>query len=344
MAVRIEIHDSIDDVPAEAWDAAVAASGAPIFYSREYLSAYEKSLLHGVDEHIYIVVSRSGNVTDHAVLPVVRPSVTDALDVIASAFPDVDAEAPGLVSAGWHCYDGWIPATRPDATLFEVVVEVMTDIARDRSVSWCALANISEDSALSGALPDWDRRARLGDERYTMDLTPYDGFDSYVATLPRRSRQHLRRYARRAAEAGLSAACLSPADADLDGVLELARLTASRYGVTDFYRPSAFQDFVTRLGRSGLVFELRVDDELIAGGVCMAEPTRFHQWTFGVDYDPVKTFSPYAMLFAETMRAALASGVPMLEGGRRNGIFKTRYGLARRALYTYLAPIDGRGP
>ncbi|HEY3553164.1 MAG TPA: GNAT family N-acetyltransferase, partial [Solirubrobacterales bacterium] len=207
-------------------------------------------------------------------------------------------------------------------------------------VSWWALANVDEGSEQRSTLEELGMRGRFADERYVLDLTPFSSFDDYVTSLSRRIRQDTRRYRRRAEEAGVEVFWKKPAEADLDSVLEVVHLTAGRYGVQSFYRPGPFQEFVRLLGESALIVELRLDERLIGAGVCMLDSSRFHQWTFGVDYDAGERFSPYGIVFEQTFRAALASGAKILEGGRRNGLYKSRRNLGCHRLLTYVHSFD----
>jgi predicted N-acyltransferase len=339
MTVELEIFTSIDDVPGACWDRSIAASEAPVFYSRDYLSAYEKSRFHGAKSHYYVLASTTGPEPDHAVLPLVCPVESDPLDTIRGSFPEIDLSAPCLIAPGWHCYDGLIPATSPDPKLFRALLEGVRQIARERSIAWLALANIDEESNQRPALESLGMKGRPADERYVLDLTPFQSFDAYVEVLSRRIRQDVRRYRRRASEIGLESHWRKPAEADLDSVLRVVHLTAERYGVQGYYRDGPFQQFVRLLQESGLVVELRLGEDLIGAGVCMLDSKRFHQWTFGVDYSAGERFSPYGIVFEQTFRAALASGAEILEGGRRNGLYKRRRNLLRHRLLTYVIPF-----
>jgi predicted N-acyltransferase len=335
MKLTARVYESIDEVPEDAWDAAVAASDAAIFYSRAYLRAYERSRLHGAKQHLYVVVSDLGS-ADHAVLPMVEPAESDPLDVVSRAFPEIDLASTCLVSAGWHCYEGQLPATSARLDLVKAMVATVREVMRERSIEWFALANVDETNALRPQLERLGLRGDEADERFVMDLEPFADFDAYVASLSRRIRQDTRRYARRAAEAGLQTDWKTPEEADLGEVLRVVHLTAARYGVETFYPSGPFQAFVRLLGDSALVVESRLGEEMIGAGICMIDANRFHQWAFGVDYTKSSVFSPYGIVFEQTFRAALASGSSVLEGGRRNGLYKARRGLSRRRLYTYL--------
>ena len=75
------------------------------------------------------------------------------------------------------------------------------------------------------------------------------------------------------------------------------------------------------------MIEVRQHGKLVAAGVCLADATRFHTWTCGVDYAVDGRYSPYGVLFAESVKFAIRLGKTTLEGGRDNAEFKRRYGL-----------------
>jgi hypothetical protein len=321
----VELYESIRSVPAAVWDAAVRASGAPVFYERSYLEAYEDAPLAPVERCAYLVATRDGAA---AVLPAFLVAAMDPLGALASAFTGAPS-GRGLVTPGWHCYDGRIPATRPHADLVAAVIAALGDFARDAEVEWGAFVNFTDTAGLSGA------RARI-DERFLLDLARFESVDDYVASLPPKVRQNVRRWRRRAEEAGATLVVGRAADADLDGIVELARLTAAKYGAGDFYRPGPFQRFVRALGDAAVAIEVRLGDRLLSGGVCLVDAERFHTWTCGVDSDASPPFSPYTLMFVESVRVAFERRLPVLEGGRRNAPYKLRYGLRRQPLDGYL--------
>lgn len=318
------LHESIRSVPA-VWDEAVRASGAPVFYQRAYLEAYEDAPLAAVERCAYLVATRDGAA---AVMPVFVVAEMDPLGALAAAFPDAPS-GRGLVTPGWHCYDGRIPATRADADLFAALLGALGDLAREAGVEWGALVNFTDGAGLAGT------RARI-DERFLLDLARFESHEAFVASLPPKVRQNVRRWRRRAEEAGATIRVGRAADADLDAIVELARRTAAKYGAGGFYRAGPFQRFVHALGDAAVAIEVRLGDRLLSGGVCLVDAERFHTWTCGVDYDVDLPFSPYTLLFVESVRVAFERGLPVLEGGRRNAEYKLRFGLRRQPLDGYL--------
>lgn len=330
-SVSVDVFDSVDRVPAEVWDRVVAASGAPVFYERRYLRAYEAAPLAPFERAAYVVVSTG---SAEAILPVfVQPEV-DPLGVLGEAFPALGVGGRGLVTPGWHCYDGWIPATRLEPRALGSLLDALRDLAGEAGVEWCVFANVGKDAAVLGPLEAAGAvAAGAVDERYWIDLGRHESFDDWFVSLRPKVRENVRRYRRRAADAGAEIRFSDAGEADLDAIVRLARGTAAKFGNAGFYRDGPFQAFVRGLGSSAAVVELRVSGRLVAAGVCLVDARRFHTWTCGVDYGAVRSFSPYALLFVESVRAAFERDLPVLEGGRRNGDFKTRFGLRRRVLH-----------
>jgi CelD/BcsL family acetyltransferase involved in cellulose biosynthesis len=331
--VSVEVYESIRAVPAAIWDEAVRASHGPVFYERSYLEAYEDAPLAPLERCAYLVATLDGAEPAHAVLPVFVQPAIDPLGALAAAFPGLASAGRGLVTPGWHCYDGRIPATRLDADLVAGLVAALRDLAREADTEWCALVNFAAGVALGDEL---GVASAPIDERFVLDLASYESVEDYVASLAPKVRQNVRRWQRRAADAGARVAVRRAADGDLDGILELARGTAAKYGIADFYRPGAFQSFVRGLRDSAVAIEVRLGDRLVAGGVCLVDSERFHTWTCGVDYEAALPFSPYTLMFVESVRAAFDRRLPVLEGGRRNAEYKLRYGLRRQPLDGYL--------
>jgi predicted N-acyltransferase len=323
--VSVRVYESIRSVPSAVWDEAVRASGAPVFYERSYLEAYEDAPLAPVERCAYLVATRDGAA---AVLPVFLVAAMDPLGALAAAFPGAPS-GRGLVTPGWHCYDGRIPATTRDAGLVAELIAELDDLAREASVESGALVNFTDGAGLGG------EKARI-DERFLLDLKRFESAEEYVASLAPKVRQNVRRWRRRAEEAGATVIVSRAADADLDGIVELARRTAAKHGAGDFYRSGPFQRFVRTLGENAIAIEIRLGSRLLSGGVCLVDAERFHTWTCGVDHDASPPFSPYTLMFVEAVRVTFERRLPVLEGGRRNANYKLRYGLRRQPLDGYL--------
>lgn len=339
----VEAHESLDGLREE-WDRVVTGCRAPLFHQPHYLDAYAAAPLHHISRTWYLL-ARDGDGAPAAVMPVFLQPDMDPLGVVRHQLPGGPAgprePGPGLLSHVWHCYDTWIPATGPlTAPLFDALLGTVRELAQESGAGWYGLINVDTTGDLAARL---DRlaaghglRPLLVDERFTADLTAHRGIEEFIASLAPRPRQHLRRFRRRAAESGLTTRVADPGDADLDGLIALVQATMAKFGAASFFPPGRFQRFVTALGSSARIIEQRIDGRLIGGAACLLDADRLHFWISGVDYAAAPTFSPNHLLFLEGVHEALRHGVPVFEGGRRNGEFKERFGLRGRPLRAYL--------
>lgn len=334
----VEVHQRAGDIHPAEWDAVVTAAGAPVFYTHAYLDAYERDPLGAVEGHAYLVVRpRSGDRSPVAVLPLYLQRRPDPLSCLGAAYPSLNGD-PALLSHVWHCYDTHLPARVDRAGLVQTVIDTMRRVARTLGAAHCGLVNVAPDTPTGHALREAGQPLRHIMDRFAVDLAGVDGYESYLARLAPRPRANLRRNARRAAEAGVVTTVLPAHRANLDQIAVLCGHTAARMGNAGFYPARTFSRFVTGLGAAAQILEVRQRGRLVAAGVCLTDDHRFHTWTCGVDYDVDGNFSPYGVLFAESVALALRLRRPILEGGRSNAVFKRRHGLFVRPLHAWLVP------
>lgn len=321
--MRVEFSNSIKEIDAADWDSVVHASGAPVFYQHAYVSAYEQAPLTNADYSGCFVV-RDGE-KPVAVLPIYLQSAANPLRRLHEAYPEA-AGQPALLSHTWHCYDAHVPAT---ADVLPRLLDAMTHAASIFGARWYGFVNVQRGNALSRELAAAGLPARHLTDRWVTGLTTYE---RYLAGLGIRARANLRRNERRSREAGVTIEYLPVEHAALDEITVLCTKTATRFENTGFYPGVTFNRFVTALGDLAHVIEVRQHGKLVAAGVCLADATRFHTWTCGVDYAVDGRYSPYGVLFAESVKLAIRLGKTTLEGGRGNGDFKRRHGLSPRPL------------
>jgi predicted N-acyltransferase len=328
----VEVHDRIGAVDTAAWDAAVRTNRLPVFYEHRFLAAYERHPLAGIDAVRYLVVRRRGG-TDVpvVVLPAYLLRQGDPLGCLTSAFPEA-AGRPVLLSHCWHCYDGHVGGPDVEPAQAAAVLAALRGVARGLGVPWSGVVNVRRGGPSATALAAAGLPVRPLSQRYVAQLGGVGDLDAFLRLARPRARLNLRRYRRRAAEYGVRTAVLPVAEADLAGVAALCDRIASRNGTERFYPLGAFPRFLAALGPCARVLEIRQRGRLIAAGVCLLDEHAFHSWAAGVDYAVDGNFSPYYLLFAETVELALRLGRPTFEGGRGNPAFKLRYGLAGRPL------------
>jgi predicted N-acyltransferase len=328
--VRVEFSSSIRKVDAAEWDSVVHAGDAPVFYEHAYVSAYEQVPLTNTDYSGCFLVRDGGQLV--GVLPVHLQSAPNPLRGLHEAYPEARGAAV-LLSHTWHCYDAHVPAT---AEVLPLLLDAMATAASMFGARWYGFVNVQRGNALSQGLRAAGLPARHLTDRWATGLTTYE---NYLAKLGIRARANLRRNERRSREADVTVEVLPADHAALDEISRLCTKTAIRFDSSGFYPGSTFTRFVTALGDLVHVIEVRQHRKLVAAGVCLADATRFHTWTCGVDYAVDGRYSPYGVLFAESVKLAIRLGKTTLEGGRDNAAFKRRYGLSPRHLDAVLIRV-----
>jgi predicted N-acyltransferase len=330
----VETVDRIGAIDPTEWDAAVDALRLPVFYSRAFLSAYERHPLTGIDGVAYLLVRRRGGAgAPVAVLPAYLQHRPDPIGQLAGVYPEA-AGQPALLAHCWHCYDGDAAGPAVTPALAAAVMAALRRLARELGASWCGLLNVRRDGATARALAAAGLPTRPLTERYGADLAGLTGFDEFLErSVGQKVRANLRRHRRRAAEHGASTAVHHVDRADLVGISALCNRLAGRYSGADrYYPPGRFERFLAALGPAARAIEVREGGRLVAGGVCLLDDERLHWWAGGADYEVAGNFSPYYVMFAETVELALRLRRRDLEGGRGNPRFKLRHGLVARPL------------
>jgi|GEM_PF-1102392 len=336
---RVEIHDRIGAVEPAEWDAAVRAGGLPVFYAHRFLAAYERYPLAAIDAFRYLVLRRRGAPgPPAAVLPAYLPRQPDPLSCLAPAYP-LAAGQPALLSPSWHCYDGHLGGRDTGPGLAAAAVSALRGLARDLGVGWCGVVNVRHGGPTAAALTAAGLPLLPLSERYAADLRGVSDLEDLQLRGARpRARVNLRRNRRRAYENDVRSAVLPVGEADLAGVAALCDQLANRYGTDRFYPVGTFERFLAELGPCAQVLEVRQHGRLIAAGVCLLDEHSFHSWAGGADYEVDGNFSPYYVMFGESVELALRLGLPTFEGGRGNPDFKLRQGLSARRLDACLVP------
>ncbi|MER7759680.1 GNAT family N-acetyltransferase [Streptomyces sp. NPDC097619] len=332
---HVRVYSGIDDVGPE-WDELMTAARAPVFYRRPFLRAFEQHPLHPVLRTAYILL-RDAEGTLQAALPAHLQQHVDPMRVLADHFPHA-ADRPVLLSHVWHCYDSVLPVRPGNTPAAHELLTALHRTARDWGAGLHGLANIDAATGQAAVLEAHGLRGTDIDTGWGLDLTSHTDYEAYLAALPAKARQNLHRELRAAERAGVTATTRRIQNADLDGFVALARATAAKYGNSDYYRPGLFQDFVLALGDTAHTIELRIGDRLVAASLVLTDDTRYHYWACG--YADRPDFSGFYVAFHHFMRGAFASGRQWVELGRRNPVFKRRYGLTPRTLRACLTASD----
>lgn len=329
MTLEVRVFDRIDSVSTAAWDQVIAHAHAPVFYSRAFLRAYERSPLQSTRATYYLEVRERPQGRLLAVVPAYLQEIDDPAGDIASV---VAAPARGsglmLLSHVVHCYDSHLPAIALTPGLVSRVAAALGELAGQAGADFFGFLHVEADSVLARLLllagftmVPMASRFRLGISRFTQ-------MDDYVRALPsQQARRRLRHDRRVADEVRVTVTAGPGSAAALAGLAELCHRNAARHGTPAYYLPEQMLGFLSRLGTALQVIEVRLGEALIAAGACLRDQRRFHMWACGLDgQSHGRLASPYTVLFYESVRAAINAGSAVLEGGRGNDSFKSRFG------------------
>jgi predicted N-acyltransferase len=337
MGYDVKVVGSIRDVGVGFWDDLITASGAPVFYSSQFVGAFERGPLHAIDEARYILGFDGDELTFG--LPAYLVRGVDPMRLLHDHYPGL-VDQPVLLSHVWHCYDTWLPARRLDREVVELAVEAMRATALESGAAAYGLVNVCGDGALARILEDMGLPGIDVDRRFTADLNDFENVEGYLSALPSKERCNMRRYRTRAEQAGAQISFGVPATGDLDGFVALARVGAAKYGNAGFYREGLFQEFVLGLGESARLLEMRHEGRLVGAAIVLVDGRRLHFWACGSDYTALPGVSPFYLAFLATIEEALTDGRTAFEAGRRNESFKLRYGMRPRPVRAYVVPTS----
>jgi CelD/BcsL family acetyltransferase involved in cellulose biosynthesis len=197
------------------------------------------------------------------------------------------------------------------------------------NVAWEGeLANLLGGTALTGG--ETTPRYRL--PRLPEIPTP----QAHLATIGRSSRRAIGQYRRRADRAGARITFEMGRDALDTDVLDLCKRTADKHA-PNYYPPTELGGLIVNLGTACRIIRVELDGVLLATSICLLDADRAHFWAGGCLYPAELNWSPQYVLFHAELEAGFRLGRPMLEFGRRNDEFKTRYGLRPHRLGRFVS-------
>lgn len=335
-APHVTVAHRVDDINSADWTHVVKQSAAPVFYTLDYLRSYEAYPVGSFDGGWFLTAYRGRQPV--AVLPVFRQPRPDPLGLL----PPGAADHPGLLGHVWYCYDTRIPTTEADpADVYNAVLDRLVRLRDDIGVPLTGLVNVDASDPVLALGRDRGWYVAEADSRFQIRVDGFGDFADYLAGLGRKPRQNLARHLRRAQDAGTTVAVVRPDADNLVEVCELCRLTASKFGNADFYKPETFVPFVLGLGEHAVVVRVDGPSGMLAGAVSLVDESRFHMWVAGFRHATIDGFSPHYLLWATEVREAIERRLPLVEAGRRNDDFKYRHGATRVPLAVCVAQRTG---
>ncbi len=320
------VTDRLEDLGFAAWQQLVDRSAAPVFYHWNFLRSIEKLPLTAGARPYYLAVREpSGQLA--------AATVVYAQQASNPFGPAGNGPEPMLVGHLWHCYDSRLlsvhPLTEELVTGFATGLDRLAD---ELGMHSRGLHNLDQDGPLAAILGP--ARLTAGAVRYQLTPTAADDLASQLLAVGRSSRRTLRKYRQRAAAAGVRVTA-GPAGPGLDEVLALCQATAVRHA-PGYYPPDALSRLLESLGERCQILRVELDGQLLACSICLLDHHTAHYWAGGASYPTELNWSPQYVLFGAELEHGFASGRRVLEFGRRNDEFKTRYRLQPRQLVSWV--------
>lgn len=310
--------------------ALVAAAGANVNYSHEFMRAYERHPIQPVHGCHYIELLDEAGAAVAFVPCFVQGDPLGAIGL-----------APGdhaLLSQVWHCSDTRLVAADPSPEIASEVLDAMREVARSLKLRRYGFTNVAVDSPSAVALEGTGLPGIHLDTRYWLDLAGHGSEDGVLASIKSADRREYRRHWRRATDAGVKIVTRRASSAeDLDR-LRLLEETMVRIGSPGYYDAVKLAAFLAETPHAWII-EISLDEALLGFAILFVDDTRLHAWALGYDRDRPLSFSPYYIMWGSFMRLGYELGLPRLEAGRRNGEFKMRHGLVPQELNAYIVDV-----
>lgn len=333
---RIEVFDTLERIDRRDYDRLHAASRAPLFYDWRFLLATERSPLLPALKNLYLCAYDDDGLSGCLPVYLQRLATLDPLGVLArAARVRDDGGELGLFGHMMHCWDTTVPCLEAAGGAREALLDELLRAAAREGASYAGLLNIAEPGQACASR--FDVRPLV--ERYDADLGRLDGFDDFMAALPKDGLYEMRRQLRKFEDSGATARVLAPPFDDvLERLCELCFGTTARRGTPHYFPAAPLARFVRLCGELARLVVIEDQGRLISGMICYQQREAFYAWSAGVVYDR-SDFSPYTICFATAYRHAFAQGLRRFEGGRLNERIKRRLGLAPVRLHCAIARV-----
>lgn len=339
---EVIVAETIDAVPAGAYDDLAAHCGASAYYDRRFLRAAERHPLLPIESLHYLLV-RDGDRLD-AFMPVYCHAVStaDPLGLLSrTASAGFHSSESALFSHVMHCCDTRLLLRDNAPALFAMLMDRLERLARDSGVPQFAIANVA-DPALLAMAEARGMEINYSVDRYQMDLAGIDCVeDLLVRHIPAEGRHEIRRQRRKLAEYGVRVEIEAPPFARIEEVGRLCHETTARRGTPGYLPADALARFLTECGSLLRIVSIYHGDRRIGVSALLLDRPTVHLWLAGMDY-ALDTFSPYTVTFDTLFHFAFEHGFTRMECGRLNERTKQRFGFTPRPLHAIVQRVEAR--
>jgi CelD/BcsL family acetyltransferase involved in cellulose biosynthesis len=308
----------------------VAAAGANMNYSTEFMRAYERHPVQPVYGCYYVELLDEGGTVVAFAPCFVQGDPLGALGLGPAEH--------ALLSHVWHCSDTRLVAAEATPEIAQELLDAMREVARSASLPRTGFINVAAGSPSAAALEAAGLTGIHLDTRYWLDLARHGSEDGVLAAIKSDDRREYRRHWRRATEAGVKIVTRHAQPDEDVGKLDLFEMTMVRVGSAGYYDAAKLAAFLAETPNAWII-EISLDGNLLAFAIVFVDDTRMHAWALGYDRERPLPFSPYYLMWGSFMRLGYELRLPRLEAGRRNGEFKMRHGLVPQELTAYVSDV-----
>jgi CelD/BcsL family acetyltransferase involved in cellulose biosynthesis len=308
----------------------VAAAGANMNYSTEFMRAYERHPVQPVYGCYYVELLDEGGAVVAFAPCFVQGDPLGALGLGPAEH--------ALLSHVWHCSDTRLVAAEATPEIAQELLDAMREVARSASLPRTGFINVAAGSPSAAALEAAGLTGIHLDTRYWLDLARHGSEDGVLAAIKSDDRREYRRHWRRATEAGVKIVTRHAQPDEDVGKLDLFEMTMVRVGSAGYYDAAKLAAFLAETPNAWII-EISLDGNLLAFAIVFVDDTRMHAWALGYDRERPLPFSPYYLMWGSFMRLGYELRLPRLEAGRRNGEFKMRHGLVPQELTAYVSDV-----
>ena len=347
MALSLREYANVEELPRDAWDRLVVASGAAIFFDTHLLAGVAGHSIEAPLAIRYFAITEGGDGGGELVAAAVAYAIRRSIwwdyygDLIGC--PDVFG-GPWIAMPSVFTWSGDIPL-RPGADPAEVaalLVAAGRRFARDHQAVALAVTNVTRDAPLTAPLRGLADLAIFLDNNAV--IPTHASFEAYVAALETDVRHDLRRVRRRAAERGCRWLTYRSGDYPPGAIAKLLELVNGGATRRDQDAVYSLELLAALAAAPSARLLLAVAGEPVAGFLVQEDATRLYVQAGGWD-TARKDLSPFVNIVYELVRQAHEWRKAAIEFGRTNYRFKRKHGSRLIPLYglVYLTELADPG-
>jgi len=332
---RVETYTDLAAAPADAWDRIVRETNASVFYSHDWLEAYEQAGPHQSWPYHLLVYEGAEPV---GLLPVYLtqrcPRLTAHRKYLVKT--ETALREPMLLAHSFYSYYGGPLVKKGHDGLLTDLLAAFQDLARDLDVQVYGFVNVPQGAdAFLACLEQHGFLTRYISSSMYLPIT-WSSFDEYVAALPVNHRFGIRKAMRRMRARGHHLSCEFVTEPDnFDELIALLEriLKKHEHVNTNLYPKAYLKAVVSIMGEAAKFALVRgPDHQLLCFGLLLDDGRCLTPWVAGIDYDTLHIFDQYHFLYRWVIGYAIENGYKELDMGRGSYRFKSRYGFKRRIL------------